>query len=359
MSHARRAARPRSLTLSLLLTLTGCGSAAGEDATVGFGEARLELGECAETAAGQGWLNTASPAASGIFTASFRSAPKEGAPGSGPIDAVIGLSAAPASRFADLAAIVRFNESGAIDARNGAAYGGPSFPYTFAAGQYDFQLRVDVPRGRYSAWVRHLDSPYKPFELLAEQFAFRSEQSTTRQLANVALFVDSAHGSLQTCGLAQDPPDGCVAAGGGGGWASRSLTPSGVELAGVDFHAWVDQPGIDAVIGVSAGAPGHFRDLGAIVRFRPDGYLDARNGSVYAADASLPYQANRSYRFTLELDSARSRYSVVVTSGSSAVTLARDYAFRSEQAGVRDFSHLGQLVDGGSGAVHTCAVVAR
>ena len=144
-------------------------------------------------------------------------------------------------------------------------------------------------------------------------------------------------------------------------WASRPFTTLGSSVVGLDFYAWVAAPGMDAVIGAALGAPTRFNDLAASVRFRPDGRFDARNGDVYAADVNLSYSAGARYHFTLTLDLSRSTYSVAITppGQQSGTVLARDYAFRTQQTGVASVDHLGQVVDGASGTVNTCALVAH
>ena len=64
------------------------------------------------------WANSALPQVeTGTFRLEF-----DATPASTGIDGVIGLSSGPASAYTNLAAIVRFNSTGTIDARNGGAY---------------------------------------------------------------------------------------------------------------------------------------------------------------------------------------------------------------------------------------------
>jgi hypothetical protein len=357
-----RATSPSWIIYGALLSVCGCGAEPGEVSS----ELRSALdasdaSSCATAAAAAGWLNSPTPVSSGLFTASWVSWPSDqGSPGAGPIDAVIGLSHGSADRFIDLGPIVRFGPQGYIDVRNAEIYSGRAFPYTFGDGPYEFQLRVDVPARHYSAWVRHLDSPFKPFELIATDFAFRTEQSSVTQLDNLAAIVDSSHGTVQNCGFSKDPPSGCVASA-AGAWRSRAFTLLGAERAQLDFFAWVTTVDMDVVVGASNGPPTRFNQLAAIVRFRPDGRMDARNGAAYAADVEFKYGPGTYYRITLDIDLTRKTYSVYVTPWGefSTTRLARDYAFRSEQAGVANLDHLGQFVDGTAGSANTCALVAR
>jgi hypothetical protein len=59
----------------------------------------------------------------------------------------------------------------------------------------------------------------------------------------------------------------------------------------------------------------------------------------------------------MDIDTTRHTYSVAVNAPNSApVTLAHNYAFRTEQAATTSFDHLGQFIDGGRGAVYVCSM---
>lgn len=212
MSDAPRGAMARSVThrflatslAAPLATLAGC--AGPDDArdpqeTVAMAAEGLvrstEPGQCHTVSAGGGWVNTPMPGWSGSLSVTLRGYPST--PATRPtIDTVVGLSSGAADAFSDLGPIVRFNEYGYIDARDGDHYAG-AFPYTTGVGPFEFRMDISIPTHRYDVWVRHLDSPSKPFELLGEELAFRSEQSGVTALDNVGLFTDSAQGQLQTC----------------------------------------------------------------------------------------------------------------------------------------------------------------
>lgn len=343
------------LASSLQLVPCGCGGATAEtDERSARTQSSLDGSDCESASAGTGWLNHALPDASGLFTASWRSYPS-----TRPLDGVLGFSEGPAGSFADLGPAVRFAPSGYIDARDGSGYAGFAFPYTFGDGPYEFQLRVDVPAHRYSAWVRHLDAVYKPFELLGKDLAFRTEQSAVSRLNNWGAFIDSASGGIQSCHFENDPTNGCVQSTNDGAWRSRPFDARlATSTAHADLFAWVDSSNMDAVIGVAKGAPTAFVQLAASVRFRPDGRMDARNGDAYASDAVLVYQPNTYYVVSMDFDLTRGTYSVTVRDAVNAGTtqLAHDYAFRTEQAGSSDVDHVAQFVDGTPGSLNTCAM---
>lgn len=318
------------------------------------------FGLCSSVNHAQGWANAFIPestADTGTFTVQFRGYPGGGDENGNPlIDGVIGLSNGPAHAFTDLGPIVRFNPSGGIDARNGDAYEG-NFPYRTGIGPFEFQLSIDLSVRRYAVLVRHLDAVNKPWELLGQDLAFRTEQSDLTRIDNVAWFVDGG-GSEQLqapCTFSYSSATSCLSSDAGGSWQSRAFTAQTAPFQ-VDFTA-TPADGIDAVVGVAHGDPTAFTDLAAIVRFRPDGTFDARNGSDYAADTVVQYHAGETRRITLDIDPTTGTYSAEVYPAgayTTPVVIAKDYAFRSEQAGVDSLDHVGQFVDGTSGTVQVC-----
>jgi len=106
---------------------------------------------------------------------------------------------------------------------------------------------------------------------------------------------------------------------------------------------------INAVTGLSSGPATSYADLACIVRLNDGGFIDARNGSEYMAEQSMPYSAGTSYRVSMTVDVAARTYDVIVTpAGGSPVVIAVAYAFRSEQASVATLDHLSFFSDNGS-----------
>jgi hypothetical protein len=126
------------------------------------------------------WKNNAFTAQTGQFTAEFdASADRAGT------DAVVGLSKGNASSYDHLAAIVRFNEAGTIDARNGNTYAAAAQVAYEPGTKYHFRMVVDVAKRQYDVYV----TPAGGSEvLLANDFAFRSSQSGVTSLNNWATF---------------------------------------------------------------------------------------------------------------------------------------------------------------------------
>lgn len=138
------------------------------------------------------WRNASLPSQTGLFTVEF-----DATPGSARMDGVSGLSYGAASGYAALAAAVRFNNAGRIDARNGGAYAAASsVPY--AAGlAYHFRLAVNLSSRTYDAWVRQGAGAE---QRIAAAYAFRNEQKKASALNNLALLAST--GRETVCGAA-------------------------------------------------------------------------------------------------------------------------------------------------------------
>ncbi|MBI4424425.1 MAG: hypothetical protein HY554_11885 [Elusimicrobia bacterium] len=197
------------------------------------------------------WRSLPFPAQTGVFSAEF-----DATPSAARMDGVIGLSNGAAAAYTAVAAAVRFNSAGNIDARNAGAYGARlSLPY--AAGvTYHFRLAVDVPARRYSVTVR---SGTSPEQLLAADFAFRSEQSGVARLDALSGYASS--GGESVCALATAAPAPDLA----GPAVSLTAPAPGAALSGsVALAANAsDDVGVSGVQFLVDGAPVGGEDLGA------------------------------------------------------------------------------------------------
>ena len=145
------------------------------------------------------WQNVAFAPQSGSFTAEFDATPQNAA-----MAGVVGLSNGPAADYSSLAAIVRFNTSSMIDARNEGVYAASAaIPYS-AGTTYHFRLVVSVPAHTYSVYVQ---SGSTAEQLLASNFSFRTEQAAVSVLNNLGLYASV--GSETVCRLGPT----CVIAG--------------------------------------------------------------------------------------------------------------------------------------------------
>lgn len=250
------------------------------------------------------WRSTPFPVQAAPFTATFTAVPAEAR-----IDAIVGLSRGAASRYADLAAIVRFNNTGYIDARNGGAYGADSSIAYTAGASYRFRLLVDPAAGVYSTYVT---PPGAAERTLASRYAFRSEQSAVGRLDSWAL--QSSAGSHRVCAFAaapgppaealdSAPPTVSFTAPAASATVSGSVTLSvkaaddvgvaGVQfrLDGVDLGAELRQPPF-AMAWDSASAPNGPHTLTAAARDAAGNRTSASIG-VVAANAPASAGADR------------------------------------------------------------------
>jgi hypothetical protein len=138
------------------------------------------------------WVNSSLPLPeTGTFRVAF-----DATPSSAGVDGVIGLSAGPASDYTNLAAMVRFNSTGTIDARNGAAYtAATAIPYA-AATTYHFILNVNTTTHTYDAYVVVGGTQL----VIGSQLAFRIEQAAVSSLSNIAAVT--SQGSQSVCNVA-------------------------------------------------------------------------------------------------------------------------------------------------------------
>jgi hypothetical protein len=138
------------------------------------------------------WQNESMTAHTGILTHTF-----EATPNATNIDNVFGLSNGSAAAYADIATAVRFNTTGTIDARNGSAYAAVS-PVTYSAGtKYAFRVIVNIPSHTYSVYVKSAGSQTE--NLIAQDYAFRTEQAAVTSLNNIAMFAGV--GSATRCAV--------------------------------------------------------------------------------------------------------------------------------------------------------------
>jgi poly(beta-D-mannuronate) lyase len=160
--------------------------------------------QCLTAASGGAWQNASFASQSGGFTAEF-----DATPSASPVNSVVGLSQGAQTTYTGLAAIVRFNPTGQIDARNGGAYAAAAAINYSAGVTYHFRLAVDVATHRYSAFVT---PPGESERTIGSGFAFRTEQSGVTSLNNWSAFTSSTpSGTTTACALAitpVEPPPG-------------------------------------------------------------------------------------------------------------------------------------------------------
>ena len=96
------------------------------------------------------------------------------------MNGVVGLSPSPAGAYGELAIIVRFNDQGFIDARNGSSYTATNaVPYAKDI-VYQVRTEVDLNTNTYDVYVT---SEGGEEQTVAENFAFRTEQAEATELS--------------------------------------------------------------------------------------------------------------------------------------------------------------------------------
>jgi len=167
------------------------------------------------------WQHQPIPSQAGMFRLTFEATPSHDG-----MDGVTGLSLGPAAAYDDLAANVRFSTAGEIDARDGAAYVGPTPPITYAAGKtYLFRLEVDVTHGLYSAFVTEKGGSE---QTIGAQLKFRDTRQGVKALDSLGVLGNSSNDPAAAhvvCGVyatstssycgngVEEPSEGCDGAG--------------------------------------------------------------------------------------------------------------------------------------------------
>ena len=147
--------------------------------------------ECKKAVYGGGFINTSIPVKTGTFTAFFEATPNRTY-----ANMLVGLSNGAASGYTSVAAFIRFNQSGNIDARNGGIFTAlSSIPY-LANSKYRFRLVVNISNHTYSAYVT---PPGQSEKTIGTNLKFRSKQNTISQLNNWTAFVTSSNSTLEIC----------------------------------------------------------------------------------------------------------------------------------------------------------------
>ncbi len=124
-----------------------------------------------------------------------------------------------------------------------------------------------------------------------------------------------------------------------------------------EFNTRPNNDNMDGVTGICKGNASAYSDLACIVRFNTSGNMDVRNGGIYDADATLAYSAGTNYHVRMEIDISSHIYDVYVTpEGQSEVTLADDYAFRTEQGSVTSLDRWAITRESGSHMVDNAGV---
>ena len=274
-------------------------------------------------------------------------------------DAVVGLAPGAAAQWSGLAAIVRFNEQGTIDARAGSVYRADTAVTYQADTTYYVRFDVDVATRTYSVAVGTEAGSYP--SLIGRDYAFRTEHASATYLDHVAAYVDpSVGGNVTVCdvNVVTDELSTCAADHPGGGFTNRAISAAST-VSIVTFEARASTTNMDGVIGIANGPADSFGDLAAAIRFAANGTIEARDGDVYRADTAVTYVPGQSYDVKMIIDLPSKTYSVYLRNYpdyTEATPIARGYRFRTHQASVPSLDHVASIVDSTAGQLDTCDV---
>jgi hypothetical protein len=152
------------------------------------------LAASATATANSVWSNASFPAQSGSFQMEW-----DAIPGVSGMDGVMALSNGPQTAFTGFACLIRFFTDGTIQARNGGAYAADiTLSYTPNL-MYHFRVPVNTSSHTYSVYVTPSGGSE---QVLAGNYAFRTEQAGVSTLNNAGIIVDTTTGLLRFGNLA-------------------------------------------------------------------------------------------------------------------------------------------------------------
>lgn len=147
-------------------------------------------------------------------------------------------------------------------------------------------------------------------------------------------------------------PSGGVSLDASDGFYNEALTAAQTGVFTASFDVTPSVSPMNICVGVSDGNAYWWSEMATIVRFNTSGYIDARDGSVYSADTSIPYSGNTTYHVRMVVNVSAHTYSTYVTpSGGSEVSVGLDYDFRSEQSSISSVDTWSAVVEFASSGV--------
>lgn len=139
-----------------------------------------------------GFRNVAlSATQSGTFTATV-----DATPSISPANHSVGLSSGAATGYTGIAAMIRFNTSGTIDARNGGTFTTGTIPFS-AGTTYTLRFVVNVATRTYSAYATPAGGSE---QTIGTNLAFRTEQAGVTSLSHATFNVNATPGGALTYG---------------------------------------------------------------------------------------------------------------------------------------------------------------
>jgi hypothetical protein len=140
----------------------------------------------------------------------------------------------------------------------------------------------------------------------------------------------------------------CTTATGGASAPGAFVNTSFASQAGTFTAEYDGTPSqvLDSSIAMSKGAQTAYTGFATLTRFNTVGDIDARNGSAFTANVTLPYTGSNTYHFRVVVNVPAHTYSIFVTPpGGSEQTIGSNFAFRTEQNAVTSLDNWGIKVN--------------
>lgn len=136
-------------------------------------------------------------------------------------------------------------------------------------------------------------------------------------------------------------------------WTSFAIpTQTGTDAV-ITLSATPSTAPLDSVIGFGNVEASSYLNLAAAVQFdQVTGTVRARNGGSYAAVNTFTYSAGVKYALEFTINVVAKTYSLTITApGGSPITIATNYAFRTEQSGISSITHMSAVTTGSNNTV--------
>ena len=137
-------------------------------------------------------------------------------------------------------------------------------------------------------------------------------------------------------------------------WQNKTITPSQSGQFTIEYDSIPLGNYADAITAFSASPGSQFDQFAVLIRYSPNGMIDARNGGTYSYTSSpVFYTANTVYHFKVDFNTTNHTYSVAVRPQGEIGyrTIATNFAFRSEQGSTSSIGNWGVIA--GSNGAHT------
>ncbi|MEM1118824.1 MAG: T9SS type A sorting domain-containing protein [Bacteroidota bacterium] len=250
-------------------------------------------------------------------------------PTSNNINTVLGFGGKEIAGYSDFNIIVRFNDQGAIDVRNGGGYKAAAEVKYSAGDEFGFYIFGNVESATYSVVAIDTEGTET---LIADNYAFR-DNNLLGSLTHFA--IKRGNGPIGVKGLMI-----------GTSFDDGDFKVHNVPVAAltdnfeIEYSLTPSKDNMDGVFALGPVAGAGWGDFNILIRFNANGQIDVRNGGGYEALQEIVYQGGKSYNVRIVGDAAARTYSVFVRDEAYAeeVQLAADYAFRDNIQGELAFA---------------------